>query len=155
MPHQLGTKLSDLGSSKICFKDKITPPADIQSNVCKSFIHWNSGFCKTSNPCHVSKRVCKSFSENYPDVFYQVMLVYVKVALGSNLKVKLCVPRKRSKHMIKKPDPSADICNSFTIKVQFKLNVGFFCLAGYFTCSHEHHILFKFIKHFVSSAYYF
>src|SRR5205085_10532143 len=101
---QFDRKIADHLAARLDPIDEIEAPRQIDDRTTQRLVHRHYRRAVTRDAPFVAERLLERLPQSDRDVFDRMMIVNLKVAATSNLKIKQAVPRKQLKHVIEKRD---------------------------------------------------
>jgi hypothetical protein len=136
---QAGAQLADFWRVEMAVKDKVAPPANINSHQSQRFIHRHNSAAHAGDTAPVSQRLLQSASQNNTHILNRMVFINVQVAHGLNGQVKASMAGQSVQHVVKKTDAGLDFGLASAVKVEGQGYIGFIGLAANRCLSLGHH----------------
>src|SRR5262245_53014265 len=109
LAHERAVETADLCLRKFCLEDKKRPPGNIDRHPRQGFVHGQVHIRKARNPRHVAQGLTQRLAESNAGIFDGVVLIDVKIALGTNFHVDERMASELLQHMVEETDAGRDI----------------------------------------------
>src|ERR1700741_711646 len=127
--HKFSLQVADKTHANFRIHLRRCAPAEI--NCCKPqcLIHRHQEITGAQNAALGAKRLVKELTQHDADVLNRVVLVDVKVALRTQLKIESTMVRKQFKHVIEESHASRNLLTTLSVDEERGADIGFLSLT--------------------------